>query len=154
MMDPKEETRVTLGGKEFAYAKRQNYLRCEFVCGGMTGLHPSKKWSTWSPGRFFIPGDDGAFREAMIKGIKAYDRRPRMEGGFPHILMRSNLYLTCGNCQLLCWPDPADRKENYRILTSTGVVIQKPDGSLARVSPEEGEAYIQSLDGGKRALYA
>ena len=154
LMDPKEEARVTLGGKEFAYAKRQNYLRCEFVCGGMTGLHPSKKWSTWSPGRFFIPEDDGAFREAMIKGIKAYDRRPRMEGGFPHILMRSNLYLTCGNCQLLCWPDPADRKENYRILTSTGVVIQKPDGSLARVSPEEGEAYIQSLDGGKRALYA
>jgi epoxyqueuosine reductase QueG len=153
MMDPKEEARVTLGGKEFTYSKRRNYLRCEFVCGGMTGLHPSKKWSTWSPGRFLIPEDDGAFREAMIKGIKAYDRRPRMEGGFPHILMRSNLYLTCGNCQLLCWPDLADRKENYRILTSTGVVIQRPDGSLARVSPEEGEAYIQSLDEKKRALY-
>ena len=154
LMDPKEEARVTLGGKEFAYAKRQNYLRCEFVCGGVTGLHPSKKWSTWSPGRFLIPEDEGAFREAMIKGIKAYDRRPRMEGGFPHILMRSNLYLTCGNCQLLCWPDLADRKENFRVLTSTGVVIQKPDGSLARVSPEEGEAYIQSLDEKKRSLYA
>ncbi|MCX5915658.1 MAG: epoxyqueuosine reductase [Deltaproteobacteria bacterium] len=154
LMDPKEEARVTLGGKEFAYAKRQNYLRCEFVCGGMTGLHPSKKWSTWSPGRFLIPEDEGAFREAMIKGIKAYDRRPRMEGGFPHVLMRSNLYLTCGNCQLLCWPDLADRKENYRILTSTGVVIQKTDGSLARVSPEEGEAYIQSLEAEKRLLYA
>jgi epoxyqueuosine reductase QueG len=139
MMDPAEEARVTLGGKEFAYAKRRNY--------------PSKKWSTWSPGRFIIPEDDGAFRDAMIKGIKAYDRRPRMEGGFPHILMRSNLYLTCGNCQLLCWPDPADRMENYRILTSTGVIIQKPDGSLARVSSEEGEAYIQTLDEIKRALY-
>jgi len=68
--------------------------------------------------------------------------------------MRSNLYLTCGNCQLLCWPDLADRKENFRILTSTGVVIQKPDGSLARVSPEEGEAYIQSLEAGRRLLYA
>jgi epoxyqueuosine reductase len=153
LMDPKEEARVTLGGKEFAYAKRQNYLRCEFVCGGVTGLHPSKKWSTWSPGRFLIPEDEGAFREAMIKGIKAYDRRPRMEGGFPHILMRSNLYLTCGNCQLLCWPDLADRKENFRILTSTGVIIQRPDGSLHRVSPEEGEAYLQTLDGEKRALY-
>jgi len=153
LMDPKEEATVTLGRKEFSYAKRQNYLRCEFVCGGMTGLHPSKKWSTWSPGRFLIPEDEGAFREAMIKGIKAYDRRPRMEGGFPHVLMRSNLYLTCGNCQLLCWPDLADRKENYRILTSTGVVIQNPDGSLARVSPEEGEAYIQRLDEKERALY-
>ena len=153
MMDPKGETKVTLGGKEFTYPKRKNYLRCEFVCGGMTGLHPSKKWSTWSPGRFFIPEDDDAFREAMIKGIKAYTRRPPMAGGFPHILMRSNLYLTCGNCQLLCWPELADRKENFKILTSSGVVIQKADGSLARVSPEEGEAYMMSLDEEKKALY-
>jgi epoxyqueuosine reductase len=153
LMDPEQETKVTLGGRDFTYAQRRNYLRCEFVCGGMTGLHPSKKWSTWSPGRFFIPEDDGAFRDAMIRGIKAYDRRPRMEGGFPHILMRSNLYLTCGNCQLLCWPDPADRKENYRNLTSTGVVIQNSDGTLKRVSPEEGEAYIQSLEGDRQSLY-
>jgi len=153
LMDPRERTKVVMGGREFAYSRRKNYLRCEFVCGGMTGLHPSKNWSTWSPGRFLIPEDDGAFREAMIRGIKAYDRRPRMEGGFPHILMRSNLYLTCGNCQLLCWPNFEERKENFRVLTSTGVVIQKPDGSLTRVSPEEGEAYVLGLDEEKRALY-
>jgi epoxyqueuosine reductase len=152
MMDPEEETEVSLGGGKFAYAKRRNYLRCEFVCGGITGLHPSRKWSTWSPGRYFIPEDDGAFREAMIRGIKAYDRRPKMAGGFPHILMRSNLYLTCGNCQLLCWPNPEDRKENYRILTSTGVVIQRPDGSLSRVSAEEGEADVQGGEEERKKL--
>jgi hypothetical protein len=90
----------------------------------------------------------------MIQGIKAYDRRPPMEGGFPHILMRSKLYLTCGNCQLLCWPDLEDRKENFRILTSSGTIIQRPDGSLERVSPEKAEAYVMSLDEEKRALYA
>ncbi len=153
MMDPKEKSHVTLGGKEFSYSKRRNYLRCEFVCGGMTGLHPSKKWSTWSPGRFSIPEDDGIFRDAMIKGVKAYTRRPPMPGGFPHILMRSNLYLTCGNCQLLCWPDASDRKENYRILTSTGVVIQESDGNLRRVSPEEGESYVQGLEEERKSLY-
>ena len=47
----------------------------------------------------------------MIKGIKAYDRRPPLEGGFPHLLMRSKLYLTCGNCQLLCWPNPRTAKK-------------------------------------------
>ncbi len=36
---------------------------------------------------------------------------------------------------------------------SAGVVIQKPDGSLARVSPEEGETYIQSQDAARRSLY-
>jgi len=153
LMDPHQETTVTLGGREFSYAKRRNYLRCEFVCGGMTGLHPTRKWSTWSPGRFTIPEDDRAFRDAMITGIKAYSRRPPMEGGFPHILMRSKLYLTCGNCQLLCWPDLDDRKENFRILTSSGAVIQKPDGSLQRVSAGEAEAYVRGLDEERRSLY-
>ena len=76
-----------------------------------------------------------------------------MEGGFPHILMRSNLYLTCGNCQLLCWPNPEDRKENFRILTSSGVIIQKPDGSLQNVSPEEGGTYVNALSEDRRNLY-
>jgi hypothetical protein len=142
-----------MGGWEFTYAKRKSYLRCEFVCGGMTGLHPSGKWSTWSPGRFSIPEDDGAFRDAMIRGIKAYDRRPRMEGGFPHLLMRSNLYLTCGNCQLLCRPTLAERKENFRILTSSGVVVQKSDGALQKVTPAEAESYLSGIDEERRSLY-
>jgi epoxyqueuosine reductase len=153
LMDPGERAVVSLGGRAFSYARRKNYLRCEFVCGGMTGLHASKKWSTWSPGRFSIPADDGDFRTAMVKGVKAYERRPEMEGGFPHVLMRSRLYLTCGNCQLLCWPDPADRQENYRILTSSGTVIQRPDGSLVRVSAEQSESYIMDLDQEERSLY-
>ncbi len=154
MMDGTRETKVILGGREFFYSRRKDYLRCEFVCGGMTGLHPSGKWSTWSPGRFFLPEDDEAFREAMIKGLKAYSDRPPLGGGAPHILMRSKLYLTCGNCQLICWPDPEDRKENFRLLTSSGAVIQKPDGSLGRVSAKEAEAYVASLPEERRSLYA
>ena len=152
MMDPEEKAKVNLGGNEFTYSKRRNYLRCEFVCGGMTGLHPSKKWSTWSPGRFSIPEEDGAFREAMVRGIKAYSKRPLVEGGFPHILMRGKLYLTCGNCQLLCWPRLEDRKENFRILTSSGVIVQQA-GALHRLSAEEAEAYLSGLDEETRSLY-
>jgi epoxyqueuosine reductase QueG len=153
LMDPKEETRVTLGGMEFTYSKRRNYLRCELVCGGPTGLPPSGKWSTWSPGRFPIPEDDGAFREIMIKGMRAYNRRPPLEGGYPHILMRSKLYLTCGNCQLLCRPDPAERKELYKLLTTSGCVIQHPDGTLERVSAEEAETHVKGLGEAERVLY-
>ncbi len=89
----------------------------------------------------------------MLKGIKAYDRRPPMPGGAAHVLMRSKLYLTCGNCQLLCWPEPADRKENFRILTSSGTIIQKPDGSLENVSPQQAEAYVSGLPEKERSLY-
>jgi epoxyqueuosine reductase len=153
LMDPKEETRVTLGGMEFVYARRRNYLRCELVCGGPTGLHPSGKWSTWSPGRFLIPEEDRAFREVMIKGMRAYNRRPPMEGGYPHILMRSKLYLTCGNCQLLCRPEPAERKALYKLLTTSGCIIQEQDGRLERVFPEEAEGYVRALDQDRQNLY-
>ncbi len=58
MMSRDELTTVSLGGVEFCYSRRLDYLRCEFVCGGFTGLHPSGRWSTWSPGRFRIPESD------------------------------------------------------------------------------------------------
>lgn len=76
-----------------------------------------------------------------------------MEGGYPHILMRSKLYLTCGNCQLLCRPDPGERKELFKLLTTSGCVIQHPDGTLERVSAEEAETYVTGLGEAERALY-
>jgi epoxyqueuosine reductase len=116
-------------------------------------LPPYGKWSTWSPGRFPIPEDDASFREVMIKGMRAYNRRPPMAGGYPHILMRSKLYLACGNCQLLCRPDPAEGKELYKVLTISGCVIQHPDGALERVSAEEAERHVAGLGEAERALY-
>jgi hypothetical protein len=90
----------------------------------------------------------------MIKGMRAYNRRPLMEGGYPHILMRSKLYLTCGNCQLLCRPDPDERKELYKLLITSGCVIQHPGGTLEKVSPEEAERYVGALDQNRQNLYA
>ena len=66
LMDPEEEETIALGGAEFTYSKRRNYNRCGFVCGGFTGLHPSGKWSTWSPGRFPIPVNDEDFGPAVL----------------------------------------------------------------------------------------
>ena len=53
-----EETSVTLGGRTFTFAKRKSYVTCHIVAGGMTGLHESGQWSTWSPGRFRVPEDE------------------------------------------------------------------------------------------------
>jgi len=153
MMDPKEEARVTLGGREFAYSRRRNYLRCQYVCGGFTGLHPSGQWSTWSPGRFGIPEKDGEFPAAMVKGLKAYTRRPGLGGGFYHPLMRGRLYITCGNCQLVCHPDIRQRKRRLDLLKSGGVIIQAEDGSLSAVSPETAEAHMKAMPEERRVLY-
>lgn len=152
-MDPEEEYSVTLGGREFTYAKRKSYLRCEYVCGGFTGLHSSGKWSTWSPGRFPLPKNDDEFAPLLMKGIEAYNKRPPIEGGHHHVLMESKLYLTCGNCQLVCTPDKEERKKRHKMLAQGGVVVQNADGSLEAVAPDAARKHVASLDPETRALY-
>ncbi len=153
MMDPEEETRVTLGGTEFSYSKRLGYIRCQFVCGGFTGLHPSGKWSTWSPGRFAIPKDDDDFMPVMARAMEAYGQWPDMEGGHPHVLMEKKLYTTCGNCSLVCSPDKEERKRRYKMIAESGVMVQNSDGSVEALPPEVARERLESMSPETRALY-
>jgi hypothetical protein len=61
--------------------------------------------------------------------------------------------LTCGNCQLICHPDKEVRKKRYKMLVESGVIVQKPDGSLVAVSPEEGKKHLEAMDPETKALY-
>lgn len=153
MMDPEEKTEVTLGGRTFSYSKRRDYLRCEFVCGGFTGLHPSGKWSTWSPGRFRIPDREEDFLRALASSVEAYNRRPVMKGGHLHVLMDSKLYMTCANCQLVCVPDKEERKRRHRMLVESGCVVQNPDGTLEALPPEEAARRLARMSPETRNLY-
>lgn len=153
MMSRDELTTVTLGGMEFSYSKRLDYLRCEFVCGGFTGLHPSGKWSTWSPGRFHIPESDQDFRPALVRAVKAHSRWPDMGGGFHHILMWRKLHLTCGNCQLVCVPEKEERNRRHELLIVSGVVVQDPDGSLQALTPEKARERLMAMSKEQRELY-
>lgn len=153
LMNHEKLTSVSLGGKIFSYSKRRFYMRCEYVCGGFTGLHPSGKWSTWSPGRFPIPEKDRDYLEALKAAAPCYYRWPDMGGGFYHVLMDGKLYLTCGHCQLICHPDKDERKRRYQSLINSGVIIQKPDGTLEAVSPGHALKYIAEITPEVRALY-
>jgi hypothetical protein len=153
LMEKEARASVTLGGVEFTYSRRRSYLRCEYVCGGFTGLHPSGLWSTWSPGRFPVPEKGEDFLLAFINALSNYSRWPRMANGYYHVLSPYKLYLTCGNCQLVCHPDPEERKARHRLLTGGGVVIQNPDGSLEAVSPDEARVRLTALKPEQRALY-
>jgi hypothetical protein len=73
-MDKSEKQIVTIEGIDFSYSMRRNYERCMYVCGGLTGLHASGKWSTWSPGRFPIPEADEDFEPAFQKALEPYSR--------------------------------------------------------------------------------
>ncbi|MCP4669647.1 MAG: epoxyqueuosine reductase [Deltaproteobacteria bacterium] len=152
-MDPKEKTRVTLGGVDVTYSKRRSYLRCQYVCGGFAGLHPSGQWSTWTPARFRIPETDEEFADAFRPAAKAYWQRPDCQGGFYHPLMKTKLRQTCGHCQIICTPDKEERKARYKMITESGVVVQNLDGSLEAVSPGTAIERLTSMGPEVRALY-
>jgi epoxyqueuosine reductase QueG len=154
LMDPDGEERVTLGGKEYTYSKRRTYHRCDFVCGGFTGLHPSGTWSTWSPGRFLIPDAEEEFYPALAKAVQASTGRPQIEGGYrhPHLPDR-RIALTCGNCHLICVADKQERAKRYKALRESGCVVQNPDGTLEAVPAEEATERLAAMDKERRLMY-
>ena len=152
-MSKEEKQSVTLGGLEYSHSMRRDYDRCNFVCGGFSGLHPSGKWSTWSPGRFPIPEEDDKFHEALVKVYPLYGARPELEGGTIHPHMRAKIHMSCANCQLVCTPDKEVRKKRYKMVTKSGVVIQQADGSLQAVSPDDARDHVSGLAEDQQRLY-
>jgi epoxyqueuosine reductase len=155
LMDPKEKTTITLGGRQFSYAVRRSYHRCDLVCGGFTGLSKNGRWSTWSPGRFEIPESDEEFAPALGHALMASAPRPAIQGGFHHPAMPAGrkINMTCGNCQLVCHPDREERRRRYLLLRKSGVVIQHEDGALESVSRDVAERHLSAMPAERRAMY-
>ena len=153
-IDGEEHVSVTMGGIDFSYSKKHHHSRCDYVCGGFTGLHKSGKWSTWSPARFPIPDKDEDFYPALLNTVGSYLKRPKTGSAVFNVIMPGDkVELTCGNCQLICHPDKEVRKRRYKMLVESGVVVQNPDGSLDAVTPEEAKKRIAEMDPDTRALY-
>jgi epoxyqueuosine reductase QueG len=153
-IDGEERVSVTMGGIDYSHSKKHHHSRCDYVCGGFTGLHESGKWSTWSPGRFPIPDKDEDFYPALVNTVGPYLKRPKNKLAVFNVIMPGDkVELTCGNCQLICHPDKDVRKRRHRLLVESGVVVQNPDGTLEAVSPEEAKKRIAAMDSDTRVLY-
>ncbi len=153
-MKPDETTHVEIGGVDFSYSKKRHHNRCDYICGGFTGLSKSGKWSTWSPGRFPIPEKDDEFLPAIINAALSFQNRPKQDGGFFHFLMPGNhVEFTCGNCVIICHPDREIRNKRFKMLAESGVVIQNPDGSRIAVSPDKAMELISKMQDKVRGLY-
>ena len=149
-----EMVSVTLGGMDFSYSRKLHHSRCDYVCGGFTGLRKSGKWSTWSPARFNIPDKDEDFYPALVHAVGPFLKRPRPDLSVFNVLMPGDrVELTCGNCQLICHPDKEIRKKRYKLLVEGGVIVEKSDGSREPVSPEEAKKRLAAMDPATRALY-
>lgn len=153
-VDPSERISISLGGKEFSYGKRRSNARCYLVCGGLSGLHSSGRWSTWSPARFEIPEKDEDFPNAIPKAVDAYLKRPEFKGGFFISLINgSRMEYTCSNCHFVCHPDKEIRAARYKMLLEGGVIIEDVNGERRAVSPQEGQTYIDSLPEERKKMY-
>jgi len=154
----KEKVTVTMGGMEFAYTKRGSYGRCSYVCSGHTGLHPSDRWSTWSPGRFPIPKADKDLAPLKKEASEAWRKRPEPPGGamqspITYGKTKRDIPLTCGNCMHVCHPDREERKRRLDLLQAGGVIIQDEDGSLQPISHTEAKEHMAAMSPERRALY-
>lgn len=152
-MNPDKKTTVALGGIDFHYSERRSYNRCDYVCGGFTGLHKSGLWSTWSPGRFPIPERDEEFLPAIVKTLKQHMKRPKEVEFYTVLIPGYTLEFTCGNCQLICHPDRETREKRYRMITESGVVIQNPNGTRKGVTPDDAASIVSSMPREIRGLY-
>ena len=156
--DAKEKQEITMGDQRFFYSKRHSPYRCQLVCGGFSGVHRSKKWSTWSPGRFEIPtGDDEkalikVVADAVLKYMKWPEREPA--GGFTNpVSPQLKLRLTCGMCQKICWGNDEDTKKNYELLINSGCVVQKPDGEILVLPPDKAQKVFDEFPRKHKKLY-
>jgi len=154
MFHQEEAMSVTLGGRTYLHAARRTCLRCQICCGGFTGLHKSGKWSSWSPGRFSIPGEEQELFNELLRAMSLYQKRPRTADGYQSPAFEgANLNMTCGNCQIVCWGERQETARNLKLLHTSGCVIQRPDGSLLALPADEAAREFQRLEPERRALY-
>ncbi len=167
MFDKVKEDSYTLGGHTFTFSKRNSIVRCYTVCGGLSGLDKTKKWSTWSPGRTTYPetfddadgtfahlfthpltklhveGEEGNYGESTL--LKDADIQEYIASGeIVSNTFTEKLILTCGNCQLICSGAHDETAENYRILTNSGCVVTNEFGNNVIVTAEEAERLEQA----------
>jgi epoxyqueuosine reductase QueG len=141
-IDQREQTSVTIGGKQFAYNKKRGDLRCIIGCGGYTGLSKDGKWSSWSTGRVRLPDaaeelpavfarlrDDPANAAAtrnLTFGKRGVLDRPR-----------ENVKTTCNHCITVCSGPLETRKKWMNLLFRSGVVELDDEGNEVVVTADE-----------------
>ncbi len=158
MFSPTEETTVTMGGNAFSYSKRMNKMRCFLTCGGSNGLHPSGKFSTWSPGRYDYPENDKEVARLLSLAMSSQRKRPPIKdcsSGYQPASYggKSNIQLTCANCQLVCAGNPKETAQRYKILVNSGCVIQREEGNLEVFPPDKATEEFERMPIKHQRLY-
>ena len=126
-INKREQTSVTIGGRQFFYNSKRGDLRCVIGCGGFTGLSKDGKWSSWSTGRTILPDTDEGLPELLARlrddPVNAAATR-NITFGPRGVLDRpkENVKTTCNHCITVCSGPLEVRKKWMDLLFHSGVV--------------------------------
>ncbi len=158
MFSDKDAFTFSLGGYEFSYSKRIDIRRCLIGCTGFTGLHYNGKFSTWCPGRFEYPENEEEVSKLLVHSSRIKGKWPTISDGSEGFTASVDLgyqtQISCGNCANICFGDPKETAENYKILVNSGCVIQKENGEILILPPEEAKEAFEAMDPKHQRLYA
>jgi len=141
-INKREQTCVTIGGKQFFYNRKWGDLRCVIGCGGFTGLSRNGKWSSWSTGRTILPDTDEGLPELFtrLRDDPANAAATRNITFGPRGVLdrpKENIKTTCNHCITVC-SGPLDvRKKRMNLLFHSGVVELDEEGRELVVKLDE-----------------
>ena len=76
------------------------------------------------------------------------------DGGYVNESLKDvNMRLTCGCCQIVCSADKKARNENYKLLKNSGCVIQRENGDIEVLPPEDAAKEFDKMDPAHKILY-
>jgi ferredoxin len=135
MIGKKEAITIRVAGIEEEIAAKQPNTCCWIGCTGYHGLAPNGRWSNWSPYRVDTPlPTEKAELDVLNTRLQKADPLMSLDDNsfsdYRATMLDPDWFANtvCGNCRMVCWKDPEDRKQNRRLLAESGVVVLAPDG--------------------------
>lgn len=136
MINPKASTQVSVAGVTETISQKRPNTCCWIGCSGYEGTTASRTWSNWSPYRLnrTLPNEKLELDSLCIKLQKADPQMQDVENSF-NDYRRAVFdpdwfyYTVCGFCRSVCAPLREERLANRKLITESGTVALKLDGS-------------------------
>jgi len=136
MIHHKASTQVTVAGVTETISQKRPNTCCWIGCTGYEGLAASQTWSNWSPYRLgrTLPKEKQELDALCISLQKADPQMQDAANSFNNyrraIFDPDWFYYTvCGFCRSVCAPRREERLANRELITDSGTVALRLDGS-------------------------
>ena len=136
MIHSKASTQVTVAGVTETISSKRPNTCCWIGCTGYEGLAASQTWSNWSPYRLgrTMPEEKQELDALCISLQKADPQMQDADNSFNNYRQAVFdpdwfYYTVCGFCRGVCMPDREERLANRKLITDSGTVALKLDGS-------------------------